>query len=135
MDMVVSMTISVFDSSLKLPSKETDGRYWLRGYDSGSTRRRYFADPVDFMTRLRMANGEVRWHPPGSILVDRDRDSEAYLVISEAEIVPVDPGFRAVEELDRYALYVNRSELDCYRERSWGMAPEGGRLFTICYFR
>ncbi len=60
-----------------------DPTAWFAGYDSGRTRRRWYADPELFMTALlrRAATRSMAtWHPPGTVL---SIDGQTWLVASE----------------------------------------------------
>lgn len=53
-------------------AQQSDGRYWLRGYDSPTSRRGYFAEPVGFLRQLANAQQLIGSHPAGTYLVQPD---------------------------------------------------------------
>lgn len=87
----------------------------FRGYDVSGDGRTYFADPADFMPRLVLANGDIRWHPPGTLLMNRENHSERWLVGRDEMIHPVDETYLTRERLYGREVEVSPAELGCYR--------------------
>lgn len=91
----------------------------FRGYDVSGDGRRYFADPAIFMREI-IESHPVLWHPPGTLLVNREDRSQRWLVGAGDTIHPVDETYLTRERLWGREVGVSPAELDCYRR---GTAP------------
>lgn len=89
----------------------------FRGYDVSGDGRRYFAEPAIFMRELMEAH-PVLWHPPGTLLVNREGRSQRWLVGAGDTIHPVDETYLTRERLWGREVDVSPAELDCYHRGS-----------------
>lgn len=104
---------------IRLQSREaamaTDGRYWLRGYDSSPTKRSYFADPARFLVELVALQAPILWHPPGTLLTGGFYTD--YVVGRDGiTMEAIDPLTAEREGYLQRRVRVSRDELSCYRE-------------------
>ncbi len=91
----------------------------FRGYDVSGDGDRYFANPAIFMDEL-MNEFPILWHPPGTLLVNREDRAQRWLVGAGDTIYPVDETYLIQERLVGREVEVSPAELDCYHR---GSAP------------
>lgn len=116
----------------------TDGRYWMRGYDSNPTKRSFFADPAMFLREVMASRAPIRWHPPGSYLVGSPVAN--YVVGADGgSLLAIDDLTAEREGFRQRPISVTYDELGCYTREAdyWprfadapGSAPFVGRSQT-----
>ncbi len=120
---------------IRLQSSEEASRVdpsaWFRGYDDAShTYRGYFANPAIFMRELMEAH-PVLWHPPGTLLMNRE-DHSRWLVGADDTIHPVDETYLIRERLAGREMEVSAAEIGCYQHGS--VLPYETWLSTLIRF-
>ncbi|MFA5936002.1 MAG: hypothetical protein WC787_04080 [Patescibacteria group bacterium] len=98
---------------------------WFRGYDSSPSRRKWFADPVPFLSTLTTSVAPVLWHPPGSF-VRRPTDGSVWYVGHDASRQLVEAGTIAAEHLTTRIIDVTDAELACLSPDDPFVSPRAG---------
>lgn len=102
-------------------AQQSDGRYWLRGYDSNPTKRAWFADPQTFLSELIASEAPIRWHPAGAYLVTDSGDG--YVVSRDGlSLLAITPAIIDNEGYRQHALHASDEEIRCYA-RQGSYAP------------
>ncbi len=98
---------------------------WFRGYDTSPSQRKWFSDPVLFLSALTAHAVPVFWHPPGSVL-RRAADDSVWVVDQDVNRWHVDPLIVSAERLKERAIDASDAELGCMNPLDGYVSPRAG---------
>lgn len=94
-------------------AQRVDGRYWMRGYDSNPSKRRFFADPAIFLYEVMQFQRSILSHPAGSYLIDPL--GNRYVVSANgSDLHAIEPLTAEQEGFTQRPLLITEQEKACY---------------------